>query len=50
MSEVELDIPVADELFRTPPDMQFQDLGALMKVLPELQQLQNLRGPPGQPR
>ncbi len=50
MSEVELDVPVADELFRTPPDMQFQDLGALMKVLPELQQLQNLRGPPGQPR
>ena len=50
MSEVELDVPVADELFQTPPNMQFQDLGALMKVLPELQRLQNTRGLPGQPQ
>jgi outer membrane lipoprotein-sorting protein len=44
MGEVELDVPVADELFQLPPNMQFQDLGALMKVLPELQRLQQLPG------
>ena len=50
MSEVELDVPVANELFQTPKGMQFQDLGALMKVLPELQQLQNMHNLPGQPQ
>jgi outer membrane lipoprotein-sorting protein len=50
MNEVELDVPVTDEMFRTPKGMQFQDLGGLMKVLPQLQQLQNMRGLPGQPQ
>ncbi|MCX6897242.1 MAG: hypothetical protein NT105_00955 [Verrucomicrobia bacterium] len=44
MSEVELDVPLADEMFQVPPNMQFQDLGALMKVLPQLQQLQQVPG------
>lgn len=44
MSDVELDVPMADELFRVPPNMQFQDLGGLMKVLPELQRLQQAPG------
>lgn len=47
MGEVEFDVPVTNELFQTPPNMQFQDLGALMKVLPELQRLQPPASQPG---
>lgn len=44
MGDVELDVPVADELFQVPPNMQFQDMGGLMKLLPDLQQLQQIPG------
>ena len=50
MDKVELDVPLADELFQIPPNMQFQDLGALMKALPDLQRLQQIPGLSGRRR
>lgn len=44
MGDVEFDVPLADEMFQFPPNMQFLDLGTLMKALPELQRLQQVPG------